>query len=269
MCTPTATILRSGQVPSPTAREVARSGSAGSRIALWFEADLDMFIEDGDATVDELRRRQVINVVHAYCRAQDEVADPLLDAWRSGDAILARLDRVTRWTRMRKVTLDEVERLLTDDEIEKTLDVAMAVTQYSDEWIDERPSILDDRAWSGLQERDVPQGSGRRPHPRLALRRGEARRPPLRVWRIAFSGRREPKKPTADYPGTSASATTTPSTRLFRIPGIEAFSSSTVRSGAIASGSGVATACSSTLMHNEQIITIIGVFPRGSGYRRR
>ena len=133
--------------PSPVSdRERGRQiGFRWVEDALWFEADLDMFIEDGDATVDELRRRQVINVVHAYCRAQDEVADPLLDAWRSGDAILARLDRVTRWTRMRKVTLDEVERLLTDDEIERTLDVAMAVTQYSDEWIDERPSIPD--AW--------------------------------------------------------------------------------------------------------------------------
>ena len=54
-------------------------------------------------------------------------------------------NHVTRWTRMRKLTLDEVERLLTDDEIEETLDVAAAVQQYSDEWIDERPSIPD--AW--------------------------------------------------------------------------------------------------------------------------
>ena len=133
--------------PSPVSdRERGRQiGFRWVEDALWFEDDLDMFIEDGDATEGELQRRQVIDVVHAYCRAQDEVADPWLDAWRSGDAILARLDHVTRWTRMRKVNLDEVERLLTDDEIEETLDVAMAVMQYSDEWIDERPSIPHER----------------------------------------------------------------------------------------------------------------------------
>ena len=145
MCTPTATIPRSGQAPSPDRERGRQIGFRWVEDALWFEDDLDMFIEDGDATEGELQRRQVIDVVHAYCQAQDEHADPLLDGWRSGDAIPARLDHVTRWTRMRKVTLDEVERLLTDDEIEETLDVAAAVQQYGDEWIDERPSIPD--AW--------------------------------------------------------------------------------------------------------------------------
>ena len=84
--------------PSPVSdRERGRQiGFRWVEDALWFEDDLDMFIEDGDATEGELQRRQVIDVVHAYCRAQDEHADPLLDAWRSGDAIPARLDHVTR-----------------------------------------------------------------------------------------------------------------------------------------------------------------------------